>query len=212
MVGTMKQMRTREKAFARSARDLDEFEGSEVLTPSEHAAYRHQAGLLQYVAGDRFDLRYSVKELMRSASSPTQGSKAKLKRVLRYVKGAPRVVYDYHFADAAINKDIIIDVDSDHAGCRSTRKSTTGLLARRTGHIIHELSATQPNEFYAIVKGIIITLYLCNLCRDLHVEVGQLRVRSDSSAGGGMISKLGVGKRARRIDTQFLFAQTVIQD
>eukprot|EP00971_Amphidinium_carterae_P188276 3737274-Amphidinium_carterae.4 len=110
------------------------------------------------MAGDRFDLGYSVKELMRSAassaSSPTQVSKAKLKRVWRYVKD--------------VNKDIIIDVDSDHAGCRKTRKSTTGLLARRLGHIIHELNATQP---------VTVNYQLCHC-----------------------------------IDTQFLFAQTVIQD
>eukprot|EP00971_Amphidinium_carterae_P055968 1103800-Amphidinium_carterae.2 len=113
-----------------------------------------------------------------------------------------------------MSKDIIIYVDSDHARCRSTRKSTTGLLARRTGHITHELSATQPVvcELYAIVKGIIIALHVRNLCRDLQVEVGQLRVRSDSSAGRGMISKLGVGKRAKHIDTQLLVAQTLIQD
>eukprot|EP00971_Amphidinium_carterae_P055969 1103800-Amphidinium_carterae.3 len=46
------------------ARDAEEFEGAEELrTPAEHAAYRHQAGLLQYVSGDRFDLCYSVQEL-----------------------------------------------------------------------------------------------------------------------------------------------------
>eukprot|EP00971_Amphidinium_carterae_P158541 3143108-Amphidinium_carterae.2 len=124
-----------------------------------------------------------------------------------------------------MSKDIIIDVDSDHAGCRSTRKSTTGLLARRTGHIIHELSATQPVVSLNSGESELI-LHDCEgyhnctllaqpevLCRDLHVvEVGQLRVRSDSSAGRGMISKLGVGKRAKHIDTQFLFVQTVIQD
>eukprot|EP00971_Amphidinium_carterae_P038457 756396-Amphidinium_carterae.1 len=114
---------------------------------------------------------------MRSAAAPNQGSKTKLKRVLRYVKGALRLVYDYHFVDADIHKDIVIDVDSDHAMFRKTRKNTTGLLARRIGHIIHVLSATQPavslssgeSEFYAIVKGIIVAFYLHNLCRDLHL-------------------------------------------
>eukprot|EP00971_Amphidinium_carterae_P012123 238805-Amphidinium_carterae.1 len=106
MVGTTKQMRRIWGSFYKKvalmkpmgtpgARDVEEFEGAEeLLTPTEHAACR------------------------RSASSPTQGSKAKFKRVLR-------------------------KVHRDYCGCRSTRKSTTGLLARRIGHIIHERSGTE---------------------------------------------------------------------
>ena len=53
-------------------------------------------------------------------------------------------------------------VDSDHAGCRRTRKSTSGGVAMLGQHILMEHNITQPvvalssgeSEFYAIIKGI----------------------------------------------------------
>ena len=53
------------------------------LTPSEHAEYRSGAGLLQYMAEDRYDLKYATKELLRDASAPARMSHKKLKRIVR---------------------------------------------------------------------------------------------------------------------------------
>ena len=39
-----------------------------------------------------------------------------------------------------------------------------------------------------------------------------VKVLSDSSAGRGMVSRLGVGKRVKHTNTQFMFAQGVIRD
>ena len=86
-------------------------------------------------------------------------------------------------------------------------------------HPILEFPVTQPTvalssgeaEFYAIVKGITTGLYLKNLLQFL-AHVVNVRVKSDSSAGRGMISRLGVGKKVKHIDTQFMFAQGVSRD
>ena len=53
-------------------------------------------------------------------------------------------------------------VDSDHAGCVRTRKSTTGLAAFYGKHMFKAASTTQTlialssgeSEFYAIVRGV----------------------------------------------------------
>ena len=135
------------------------------LGAKEHREYRQQAGLLQYLAGDRYDLKFAAKELMRECSAPTVGSQARLKRALRYLCGAPRAIYTYGFDDWTRDgqgREITIDVDSDYAGCTETRRSTSSLVARVGPWVLAEQSVTQPvvalpsseAEFHAIVRGI----------------------------------------------------------
>ena len=45
-------------------------EFDEKLGKKAHREYRQEAGLLQYLAGDRYDLKYTAKELMRECSAP----------------------------------------------------------------------------------------------------------------------------------------------
>ena len=59
------------------------------------AQYASLAARLNYLAMDRPDLLFSVKELMRHMSSPTERRWAGLKRAARYLVGAPRLVADY---------------------------------------------------------------------------------------------------------------------
>ena len=53
--------------------------------------------------------------------------------------------------------------------------------------------------------------YLRNMLRELGLQV-QIAVRSGSNAAGGMVSRLGDGRRANHIDTQFLFAKGLVCD
>ena len=50
------------------------------------------AACLSYFALDRLELMFSVKELMRKLSSPTEDDWQKLKRVGRYLITTPRLV------------------------------------------------------------------------------------------------------------------------
>ena len=45
------------------------------LDQEERAEYRKHVGLLQYVANDRFDLKYAVKEVRRDAARPAMVGK-----------------------------------------------------------------------------------------------------------------------------------------
>ena len=66
-------------------------------------------------------------------------------------------------------------------------------------------------EFYAIVKGVVVGLFIKNFIKFFE-EPPELELRSDSAAARGMISRLGIGRKAKHIDTQFLFAQRLIYD
>ena len=59
------------------------------LTPQGASVYRALSARCNYLAQDRVDLAYSAKELCRDVAVPSTESLRRLKRMLRYLKGAP---------------------------------------------------------------------------------------------------------------------------
>ena len=191
---------------------------AEPLGSQAHGDYRSTAGLLQYVAGDRFDIKFAVKEITRDAAAPTLESQAKIKKLIRYLVGTPRIVNTFPWQP---RQDVLEAVtDADHAGCLRTRKSTSGGVVRIGAHVITDWSLTQPvialssgeSEFYAIVRGMLMLLFVRNLAAECGITFVRLQLKSDSSAARGMVSRLGVGKKAKHIDTQYLFCQGLVRD
>ena len=65
----------------------------------------------------------------------------------------------------------------------------------------------------AIVKGVVMgLLFTRNLLNELGWCITQVVIRSDSSAGRGMASRLRVGRRSKHLETESLFAQHLIKD
>ena len=67
-------------------------ENQTALTLAEASTYRALVARCNYLAMDRADLQYAVKELCKAMSNPTIGDKKALKRVGRYLIGRPRMV------------------------------------------------------------------------------------------------------------------------
>ena len=135
------------------------------------------------------------------------------KRCGRYLLGEHRVVQ--RFATQPPVGTITVKVDSDHAGCIETRRSTTGLAAFHGKHLIKAASTTQTvialssgeSEFHAIARGVATVLGMKNIAKDYGIQV-KLGVETDSAAGRGMSLRLGVGK-VRHVDTQWLWLHGV---
>ena len=95
------------------------------LDRDEMREYRSAVARCNYLAADRFEIAFTTKELCRSMSSPSVDDLAASRRLCKFLKGLPRLVQRVDFAEyppTAINAY----VDSDWAGCRRTRKSTSG--------------------------------------------------------------------------------------
>ena len=71
----------------------------EELGRDEARSYRGVAARLNFLANDRPELQYSVKEACRAMSAPTRGSWKVLKRIGRYLQGAPRLVQNFAFGN-----------------------------------------------------------------------------------------------------------------
>ena len=62
-------------------------------------------------------------------------------RIGRYLKGQPRLVWRYLLQAMPCTIDVY--VDSNWAGCRRTRKSTSGGIAMLGTHVLKSWSKTQ---------------------------------------------------------------------
>ena len=188
------------------------------LNLEERAEYRKHVGLLQYIANDRFDLKYEVKEARRDAARPTVVCRRMVKRIVRYPKSVRRAVLCFGWCERS--NTIVVTVDADHAGCSATRRRTSSGVIQVNDHVLSEWSTTQStvalssgeSDFVAIVKGIVMGLFAKNLLNDRGWNIAEVMVLSDSSAGRGMASKLGVGRRSKHLETKSLFAQHLTKD
>jgi len=110
-----------------------------------------------------------------------------------------------HFIDAW--------VDTDFAGCRKTRKSTSGGVLRLGEHLVKGWSQTQAiialssgeAEYYGLVRGSSEALGLRSVLGDLGVDV-KVRVKTDASAAKGIATRRGLGK-VRHIEVHQLWLQ-----
>ena len=77
-----------------------------------------------YLALDRPDSIFATKEISRRMSKPCKDDWIAVRRLGRYLKGRPRAVIWYRWSEEY--KQVEAYTDSDWAGCRRTRRSTTG--------------------------------------------------------------------------------------
>ena len=85
-----------------------------------------------YLAQDRCDIQYAGKELSREMQSPTKGHVRALKRLGRYLIGKTKYVVVFRRQGKKVA--LHTHVDTDHAGCLKTRKSTSGGVLKLGKH------------------------------------------------------------------------------
>ena len=76
---------------------------------------------------DRADVAFAAKELCRDFATPTNESVENLKKVARYLRHHPRLVYNYDYQAPSTIRNCY--VDTDVAGCMASWKSTSGGIA-----------------------------------------------------------------------------------
>ena len=82
------------KAVKKMERSAD---SSFILSPEEATLFRALSARANFLSQDRPDINFSTKELCREFAAPTQKSYLRLKRLVRYLVGVPRLVYFYPF-------------------------------------------------------------------------------------------------------------------
>ena len=192
------------------------------LTTEERKAYRRAVGKLQWMTYTRPDISYATKEPARSLTQPTTLDQQKLKHLLKYIKGTQH--YRFYVRPTVremdTTPDLTVFVDSDWAGCATTRKSTSGFVIRFMGSTIHYGSRTQATialssaeaELYAINTGATESLHIKNVLHEVfNTKKINIRIHTDSSSGMSMATRIGSSKKAKHIELKHLFIQQLMQ-
>ena len=186
-------------------------DAEEKLGDQEATKHRAIVARCNYMAPDRFDIAFAGKELARQMANPTRGDRTRLKRLGRYLCGRPRLQQRYQWQDG--KRVLEAYGDSDWAGCKSIRKSTTGGCLMTGAHATKTWSKTQSlialssgeAALYATLKASAESLGVLSMLRDMGYTVSG-EIWSDASAALGLINRTGLGK-TRHIDTSVLWIQ-----
>ncbi len=112
---------------------------------------------------------------------------------------------------------VVVYVDSDWAGCKTTRRSTSGGIIVVSGMVVKSWSTTQSTvatssgeaEYYAMVRGAAEGLGLAAVMSELGWKM-PVEIRVDSSAAKAVASRAGLG-RTRHIEVRFLWVQEAVR-
>ena len=173
--------------------------------------YRAITASLNYLAQDRADIQYACKEASRRMARPRQCDLPALKRIGRYLKGAPR--YIQMFAWQALPEVVDTFTDSDWAGCKITCRSTSGGVMMWGAHCLKSWASTQATvalssaeaELYALTKGASQALGMMTLLEDFGLKT-RATLHTDASAAIGIVRRAGLGK-LRHLNVRYLRLQ-----
>jgi hypothetical protein len=111
--------------------------------------------------------------------------------------------------------------DPDWAGCKRTRKSTTGTATRLNGCGSHHHSRTQATvalssteaEAYALGSGAAESLYLQQLLRDACMFANvNFHVHTDSAGAKAVCSRTGLSPQNKYVQLRCLWLQQIFAD
>ena len=157
--------------------EASEVNQREEMNKGEAMLFRRGAARINYLSQDRPDLNVASKLLAMRMANPKKGDEVILKRVLRYLKGNPRSVYQYPWGGD--EKDLVLYTDSDWAGDKEKRKSTSGGVLLYGGHLVGHWSKLQSGpapssgeaELNAGTKGLSELIGVKNFLEQLGIGV-----------------------------------------
>lgn len=125
---TGRKRKTRGAASPGEAKTGSE-EDEEELSKEEAIQFRSIAARVSYLAQDRPDTGFAVKEVCRSMVKPTTGAWKALERSARYLIYCLRMIFKYDWQGR--KPEVTVCTDSDWAGCKEPGKSTSGGSIKR---------------------------------------------------------------------------------
>ena len=209
----------------------------EKLDPQQHKMFRTTVGQLIWASLDRPDLMYCAKLHSSRLQGPTERDLRSLKHTLRYIKGTTHYklfigkgLADYlptthngfvAFPQNNIPLDLRCYTDSDWAGDKTTRRSTSGWLCSLPGTPLSYASRTQQTvtlssaeaKLMALSSGIAESLHVQQLVEELQTGMCTttfsysnntkkcITLYTDSTSATSLASKLGVNRRSRHSTT-----------
>lgn len=184
-----------------------EFDDSPLF--EEPTYFRSIAGKLQYLTITRPDIQYAVNFVCQRMHAPTVADFGFLKRILRYIKGTQHL-------GLHVNKlttlQLSVYCDSDWAGCKETRRSTTGFCtllgpnllswsAKRQAMVSRSSTEAEYRALGATAQEI---AWISFLLRDLGIsQPHATMLLCDNLSAVYLSANPAMHKRSKHFDTYF---------
>jgi hypothetical protein len=216
-------MNTSTKVLSKNGYDDDpeQDDPNDNLDKEEGKVFRGLAARLNYMAQDNMFVQFPAKEICKNMSNPTRQDFAKIKRVVRFLKGMGDLSLLYAWQPEEEAGKVMVYVDSDWAGCRTSRRSTSGGVMCVGRHVLRTWSCTQSTVatssgeaeliamFEGAARGCGMQAILCEM--GLLPSVSLLRVSTDSSVAKSFVATRGVGKM-RHLEVKLLWLQEQVRN
>ena len=160
-------------------------------------------------------IAFASKEASRSMSSPKQGEEIKLRRILRFLRKRPTTTYRYEWQDHP--GELTGYTDSDWAGCKLTRRSTSGRVIVHGSHLLLHYSRTQAGVALSSAEAELnaASFLGCEMLgmSQFFSEFGntmKTTINGDSSAVKGILVRRGCGK-VKHLEVKQLWLQEQVR-
>ncbi|KAI3770443.1 hypothetical protein L6452_01576 [Arctium lappa] len=178
--------------------------------PVNVTTYRVMIGSLLYLTASRPDIMYSTCLCARYQSEPKESHLIAVKRIFRYLKGTPNLGLWYP-------KDSGFDLtgysDSDFAGCKLERKSTTGGCQLLGGKLVSWTSKKQNSvststaeaEYVAAGSCCSQILWMRNQLLDYDLQLSNIPIYCDSTSAIAIANNPVLHSKTKHIEIRYHF-------
>jgi len=184
---------------------------SDVDGPSvDHTTYRGMIGSLMYATASRPDIMFATCLCARYQSNPKESHMLAVKRIYRYLKGSPRLGLWYP-KDSGL--ELMGYSDSDHAGCKIDRKSTTGGCHFLGGKLVSWTSKKQTSvststaeaEYVSAASCCAQILWMKNQLTDYGVQYTKTPIFCDNTSAIAITQNPVMHSKTKHIDIRYHF-------
>ena len=207
--------------------DIQDADSSSLVGYQEATAFRSITGMGIYLAQERLDIAYTIKELASKMSSPTEVAVQRMRKLVGYLKETEHqhILLPNPVRGEGINtrgeKGWLLETfsDADWSGCKSTRRSTSSAVHAVNGLIVYSSSRGQKtislssaeSELNALVAAACDGICLKHSLEFLTQEEVEHICWVDNSATRQIACKRGSGK-LRHLSGKLLWCQDKVAD
>ncbi|KAJ9542807.1 hypothetical protein OSB04_029313 [Centaurea solstitialis] len=178
--------------------------------PVDVTLYRGMISYLLYLTASRPDIMYSTCLCARYQAEPKESHLTAVKRIFRYLKGTPNLGLWYS-KDSGF--DLTAYSDSDFAGCKIDKKSTTGGCHLLGGKLVSWTSkkqnsvSTSTDEAEYVVAGICCAqvLWLRNQLQDYDIQLSKIPIYCDNTSAIAIANNPVLHSKTKHIEVRYHF-------
>ncbi|KAJ9542558.1 hypothetical protein OSB04_029064 [Centaurea solstitialis] len=176
--------------------------------PVDQKNYHAIIGSLLYLTANRPDIMFATGVCARFQCDPRESHLHAVKRILKYLKGTPDFGLWY---PKDFGFELTAFIDSDHAGCKLNRKSTSGACQFLRDKLNCVSLSTAEAEYVAVACCCSQVLWMKTQLADYGYTMHRIPVYCDSSSAIQITANPVQHSRTKHIDIRYHFIKDHVE-